>query len=194
MTVAKYVRVVGCLLVVVLTSCPARTQGPQSTEAKVKTRVLCKLKLGAIFRTSERENRDGFLKDCKLELKQVTDALDQCTLTVLEKVLHDAKSETYPKLELAIKGKRRFVLKDANKNDVFLDASTIKLNRNHTVTAGNAPARFTFLVGFEIKGRHRAKFLGLVDAEHTFTWGFISPMYGYDSDGHAFDPRKVNDP
>ncbi|OAI42230.1 hypothetical protein AYO40_01860 [Planctomycetaceae bacterium SCGC AG-212-D15] len=160
----------------------------RADEPKPPANELCRFTLGAIFQATDIKNRDRFLEDCALDLKQVTKAFDACKLTVVKK---PKKGKDYDDLELAIDGKQSFVLKDKKMKDVFLDAKRIRVVVD-SINSTKKPARYKFTIAFELEGKHTLKLLGVVEGEHSFTWGFISPNYGYDAEGKTFDPAKID--
>ncbi len=166
---------------------------PDGTDAKNAQRPVCRFTLGAIFEASDHENRDLFLKDCQLHLKQVVKALDECKLTVVQNKAapkSGQQSNHFRDLELLVEGKKAFVLKDKTGKDISLEVKDVKLALS-SINSSKKPTRYEFLIGFSIAGKHSVKLFGFLDGEHTFTWGFTSPWYGYDAEGKPFDPKTI---
>lgn len=165
---------------------------PEPREAKKAPPTLCRFTLGTVFETSEQKNRDRFLKECVLDLKQVVKAFNDCKLKVVKKPAARVEGiGKYEDLDLVVEGKQRFVFKDASKKDISLNVKKIQLIVGR-IDLSKKPPRYDFLIGFEIDGEHNVKLLGILDAKHTFTWCFTSPRYGYDAEGKTFDPKKIS--
>jgi hypothetical protein len=167
-------------------------EAPPSPDTKKVPATLCRFTLGAIFEAEDKENRDRFLKDCALDLKQVVKALDECKVILATRPWARVAGnlEKDADLELVVKGKQSFVLKDARKKDISLDVKDIKVAIS-TVDLTKVPHRFTFFISYDINGKHTIKLFGVLEGEHTFTWSFVSPLYGYDADGKTFDPKRI---
>jgi len=188
----KLLSVLCCLLVAAVSSPSIIAEAPTPPDAKKAPSTLCRFTLGAVFETSDQKNRDGFLKNCELDLKQVVKAFDECKLTVVKKRAGQAegKQQKDEDLELVVEGKQTFVLKDANKTDISLDVKEIRLIVGR-VDRSKTPTRYNFLINFAVDGKHTIKLLGVLEAKHTFTWWFPSPDYHYDAEGKMFDPKTI---
>jgi hypothetical protein len=175
------------LVAMVVSALHAKAPAP---EVKKDPATICSFTLGQLFQKTDKENRDRFLKECALDLGQVVKAFDECKVTVVRKkvVREDGKEELNNDLELVVKGKQKFVLQDANNMEVALNVKkiTFVLGRVRTSTL---PTRFIFHLGFVLDGKHSIKVLGVLEAEHTFTWEF-SDRFGYDAEGKSFDPNS----
>ena len=181
-----------CHLMAAVSTPSIIAETPDARKAKKAPSMLCRLTLGAVFQTSNQENRDRFLKECALDLKQVVKAFDDCKLTVVKKRVAraDGKPGKQEDLDLVVEGKQRFLFKDANKKVISLNVKNIRLGVS-SVNRSKTPTRYAFRISFEIDGKHTIKLLGVLEAKHTFTWAFTSPRYGYDAEGKTFDPKTI---
>jgi hypothetical protein len=189
----KLYSILCCLFLTAVSTPSIIAEAPEPRGAKKAPSTICHFTLGAILETSDRENRDQFLKECALDLKEVVKALNDCKVTVVKKQVAraDGRPGKDEALDLIIEGKQRFRFKDADKKDISLSVKKIELGGT-TIDLTKKPIRYVFDIGFEIRGKHTIKLLGVLEAEHTFTWGFTSPCYGYDAEGKTFDPKKIS--